>query len=202
MYKKLFKRVIDLIFSVMSLPILVLLFLFLSPLIYFEDKGTILYKSARLGKEGKLFTMYKFRTMKMYAPDLRNAEGSTFNSEKDERMTKIGKILRKISFDEIPQLVNVLKGDMSIIGPRPDLPEALNIYTLSQKEKLKVRPGITGYNQAYFRNSASFNEKMKNDVFYVNNLSFILDMKILLKSINTVIFKKNIYNSRKDKSND
>lgn len=202
MYNKVFKRLIDFCISFIGFPIFVLLFLLLAPLIYLGDKGTVLYKSARLGKQGKTFTMYKFRTMKMNAPDLRDVDGSTYNSESDHRVTKIGKILRKLSIDEIPQIINVLKGDMSLIGPRPDLPEAISLYNDYQKEKLNVRPGITGYNQAYFRNSLYFIEKMNNDVFYVKNLSFIFDVKILFKSIHTVIFRKNIYNSRKERRND
>jgi undecaprenyl phosphate N,N'-diacetylbacillosamine 1-phosphate transferase len=131
--------------------------------------------------------------MKMNAPDIRNEDGSTFNSEDDPRLTKVGKFIRKASIDETPQILNILKGDMSFIGPRPDLPEDLKIYTDYQKQKLNVRPGITGYSQAFFRNSISQNEKFNNDVYYAKNISFVFDMKILLKTIKTVLKKENVY---------
>jgi undecaprenyl phosphate N,N'-diacetylbacillosamine 1-phosphate transferase len=202
MYKQAIKRIIDILISLTLSPIFFLLFIILAPIIFIEDRGTVFFKSSRVGKKGNLFIMYKFRTMRMNAPDIRVTDGSTYNSVSDIRMTKVGKFLRKLSIDEIPQIINILKGDMSLIGPRPDLPEALSIYSMDQKTKLNVRPGITGYNQAYFRNSTSFQEKVKNDVYYVDNLTFLLDLKILFKTIHTVIFRKNIYNSRKEKTND
>src|SRR5699024_4129070 len=141
-------------------------------------KGPVFYISSRLGRNSKIFKMYKFRSMKVNAPDIRNIDGSTFNSADDDRLTKIGKFIRRTSIDELPQLINVLKGDMSLIGPRPDLPGAINDYTGNDIKKIQIRPGITGYNQAYFRNSLPQKEKFKNDVYYVDNLSFGLDIKI------------------------
>jgi undecaprenyl phosphate N,N'-diacetylbacillosamine 1-phosphate transferase len=123
MYKKYFKRILDLILALIALPFWFIIFIIVGPIIYFQDKGPIFYNAPRLGKDGKVFKMYKFRSMKVNAPDIRNEDGSTFNSEDDPRLTKIGKFIRKTSLDETPQLLNIIKGDMSIIGPRPDLPE-------------------------------------------------------------------------------
>ena len=109
-----------------------------APIIYFSDKGPVFYNSNRLGKDGKIFKMYKFRTMKNNSPEIRNEDGSTFNSEDDPRLTKFGRLLRKTSLDETPQLINIIKGDMSIIGPRPDLPEHRELYTGNEERKLEV----------------------------------------------------------------
>ena len=143
MYKYLIKRILDIILAILLLPFLFVTTILIAPLIYLEDGGSIFYNSKRLGKHGKVFIMYKFRTMKENARDIRNADGSTYNSIYDPRVTKIGKVLRRTSIDEIPQIINVLKGDMSFIGPRPDLPEHIMLYTNDEKRKLKVRPGIT-----------------------------------------------------------
>ena len=143
MYKYLIKRILDIILAILLLPFLFVTTILIAPLIYLEDGGSIFYNSKRLGKNGKVFIMYKFRTMKENAKDIRNADGSTYNSIYDPRVTKIGKVLRRTSIDEIPQIINVIKGDMSFIGPRPDLPEHIMLYTNEEKRKLKVRPGIT-----------------------------------------------------------
>lgn len=135
--------------------------------------------------------MYKFRSMKVNAPDLRNEDGTTFNSENDPRVTKIGRLLRKTSLDETPQLFNVIKGDMALIGPRPDLTDGE--MTSDRKKKLTVRPGITGYSQAYYRNSDSVKQRMINDLYYVDHVSFGLDMKILMRTIQTVFQHQNVY---------
>lgn len=200
MYKKYVKRLLDILVSILLLPFLLVIIIFLAPLIYFTDKGKVFYNAERLGKNGRIFKMYKFRTMKENNVDLRNEDGSTYNGEDDPRVTKIGKILRKTSLDEIPQIINVLKGDMSFIGPRPDLPEHIEQYTDNEKRKLEVLPGITGYNQAYYRNSIEWKERIKNDIYYIDNLSFKLDVKVLFKTIQTVIKKENVYiNSENEK---
>ncbi|OED33962.1 UDP-phosphate galactose phosphotransferase [Planococcus maritimus] len=193
MYKHFFKRFIDLIFSIILLPFLLILILVVALAIKAEDKGPIFYTANRLGKNEKIYKMYKFRTMKVNAPDLRNPDGSTFNSEEDPRLLKTGKIFRKTSIDEIPQILNVLFGNMSIIGPRPDLPEHIKQYSKEEKEKLTVLPGLTGYNQAYFRNSIEWSERKKNDVYYARNISFLFDCRIFLKTIQTVLFRKNVF---------
>ena len=192
-YKKYIKRILDLIISIILLPFFAIIILIVAPLIKITDSGPIFYNADRIGLNGKIFKMYKFRSMRVNAPDIRNEDGTTFNSENDPRVTKIGRILRKTSIDEIPQLLNVIIGDMSWIGFRPDLPDAFNVYSEEDKKKLTVRPGITGYSQAYFRNSAEFSQKMKGDVYYAQNVSFALDLKILLKTIQTVVRHENLY---------
>ena len=193
MYKVVIKRLLDIVISLISLPFFLVILLFVGPAIYLSDRGPIFYNAERLGYKCRTFKMYKFRSMKVNAPDIRNADGSTYNSEDDERITKIGAILRKTSIDEIPQIINVLKGDMSIIGPRPGLPEKWGYYSDLEKKRRSVRPGITGYSQAYFRNSDSMDERMINDIKYSDSVSLSLDIKILLKTISSVLRKKDIY---------
>jgi undecaprenyl phosphate N,N'-diacetylbacillosamine 1-phosphate transferase len=193
MYKSIFKRLIDLTFGILLLPFFLIIYIVLFLLIKTEDGGPIFYNAARLGKDGQVFKMYKFRSMKMNAPDIRNDDGSTFNSENDPRLLKIGKIIRKSSIDEIPQILNVIIGNMSFVGPRPDLPEHIEMYTEVEKEKLSVQPGITGYSQAYYRNSIDWTRRKELDVYYAKNISLIFDMKIILKTISSVLFKKNVF---------
>ena len=137
--------------------------------------------------------MLKFRSMKVNAPDLRNVDGGTYNSANDSRVTKIGKFLRETSLDEIPQILNIIKGDMSIIGPRAGDWESVDTYEDDEKDKVKVVPGLTGYCQAYFRNNASVREKRLKDAWYANNVSFVLDVKIFFKTIETVLKHENLY---------
>lgn len=193
MYRNFFKRLIDIILCLVALPFFLLIFAVIAPLIYFSDRGSVFYNAPRLGKDGRIFKMYKFRSMKMNAPDIRNDDGSTFNSEDDPRLTKVGKFIRKTSLDEVPQLLNVLKGDMSIVGPRPDLPEHKEMYEGDEFRKLEVRPGITGYSQAYVRNTVPWKERLVRDVWYVDNVSFLLDAKIVIKTATSVLSRKNIY---------
>ncbi|MHA6481490.1 sugar transferase [Paenibacillus sp. strain BS8-2] len=193
MYRVLFKRLFDLITAVLVLPIWIIVFAVVGFAIYSQDKGPIFYNAPRLGKDGKIFKMYKFRSMKINAEDIRNQDGSTYNSEHDPRLTKIGKFIRKTSLDEIPQLLNVIKGEMSIIGPRPDLPEHQLSYTGNEERKLEVSPGITGYNQAYFRNTVPWKERIKNDIYYIDNLTLMIDIKIIFKTIASVIKRNDIY---------
>lgn len=200
MYVKVEKRAIDFIIGLIALPFILLVTVVMAPLIYFNDKGPIFYNAARLGKNGKPFKMYKFRSMMVNAPDIRNEDGSTYNGDDDPRVTKVGRFMRKTSIDELPQFLNVFLGDMSLIGPRPDPLDDMEIYTEHQKKKLIVRPGITGYNQAYYRNSVEQNEKFENDVYYAENISFILDVKIFFKTIATVLTHDNVYNDASDLS--
>lgn len=199
MYKGCFKRIFDLLLSIIALPIWLIMLIIIGPIIYFEDRGSIFYNAPRLGKDGKIFKMYKFRSMKENAPDIRNEDGSTFNAEYDPRLTLIGKFIRKTSIDETPQILNVIKGDMSIIGPRPDLPEAINFYTENESRKLDLKPGVTGYSQAFYRNSIDSDLKFANDVFYVDHISFALDVKIFIRTIKSIIARDNVF--IKDKSN-
>jgi undecaprenyl phosphate N,N'-diacetylbacillosamine 1-phosphate transferase len=199
MYGKYFKRIFDLVLAVIAFPILMLSFIVFAPLIKLTDKGPIFYNAKRIGRNGELFKMYKFRSMKVNAPDIRLEDGSTYNADDDPRVTKIGKFMRKTSTDELPQIINVLIGNMSLIGPRPDPPDWLDRYPEEIRVFLSVRPGITGYSQAYFRNSVDGEEKMNNDAYYALNYSFLLDIKIFLKTIVIVLKRDNTYKDTKKK---
>lgn len=193
MYRKYFKRILDLVISMIILPFWFIILLVVSLAIKLEDHGPVFYNAPRLGKSGKSFTMYKFRSMKVNAPDIRNEDGSTFNAENDLRLTKVGKLIRKSSIDETPQLINVLKGEMSFIGPRPDLPEHYFLYSEQDKRKLEIEPGITGYNQAYFRNSVPWKDRIINDIYYVDHITFLFDVRIFLRTIFVIIHRKGVF---------
>lgn len=200
MYKKYIKRIFDLILALIASPFVLLVCVIFGSLIWIEDKGSIFYLAKRRGLNGTIFNMFKLRSMKMNAPDIRNEDNSTFNSEDDPRVTKMGKLMRKISVDELPQVFNILKGDMSWIGPRPittDRP--LEEYDQKRIDRLTVKPGITGYAQAYYRNNIDQEDKLQLDAEYAKNMSFIWDMKIVFKTTETVLLRKNIYNTEKTK---
>ena len=201
MYRNYFKRLFDLIFAAIALPFWLIILIVIGPIIYFQDKGSIFYNAPRLGKDGTIFKMYKFRSMKMNAPDLRNEDGSTFNAEDDPRLTSIGEFIRKTSLDETPQLLNIIKGDMSIIGPRPDLPEHMELYEGNEKRKLEVRPGITGFNQAYYRNTVPWKERIQHDIYYVDNLVLWFDIKIFFKTAISVLKREDVYVVSNDSEN-
>ncbi|WP_286144915.1 sugar transferase [Bacteroides caecimuris] len=196
MYSKFFKRAIDITISLILLPFVVVIGVVVAIFIWAEDRGSVFYLAPRRGKYGKIFKMYKFRSMKMNAPDIRNADNSTYNAPDDPRITKVGKILRKTSVDELPQLLNVLTGDMSLIGPRPiTVNKPLSDYDEKRRVRLEVKPGITGYSQAYFRNSITSEEKLEKDAWYAKNVSFAMDLKIFFATIRSVLFRSNIYNN-------
>ncbi|MDU5086291.1 MAG: sugar transferase [Anaerococcus vaginalis] len=193
-YKNIIKRILDLILALIALPFVLIICLIFGVLIYIEDKGDIFYIAKRRGLNGSVFGMYKLRSMKMNAPDIRNKDNSTFNSANDPRVTKIGKILRKTSIDELPQIFNILKGDMSWIGPRPiTIDRPVSEYDQKRIDRLKVKPGVTGYAQAYFRNNISQEEKLQLDANYAKEISFLLDLKIVFKTIQVVLLQKNVY---------
>ncbi|WGG48094.1 sugar transferase [Rossellomorea sp. DA94] len=192
MYRYGIKRILDIILSVIGLPFLLIVMLPVVIAIKLEDKGPIFYNAPRVGKDMKEFHMYKFRSMKINAPDIRNEDGSTFNSDNDPRVTKVGKFLRKTSIDEIPQLLNILKGDMSFVGPRPSPLGNKDLYPEEYFRKFDVRPGITGYNQAVLRNQSTMEQRIKNDLFYVRNISLLLDFKIMYLTLVSVVKTKNI----------
>ena len=171
MYKHFGKRLVDIFIGLIALPFVLIFICVFGPIIYFSDKGSIFYKAKRIGQGGKMFGMNKFRSMIMNAPDIRLANGDTYNGDDDPRVTKVGKFMRKTSIDEIPQFLNVLNGTMSFIGPRPDTPDFLHVYEEEYPAILKIKPGLTGYNQAYFRNSIDGAEKMKNDNYYAEHLT-------------------------------
>lgn len=187
------KRLIDIVICLIALPFVLIILIPVAIAIKIEDQGPIFYHSGRIGVGFKEFGMLKFRSMKVNAPDLRNEDGSTFNSNVDPRVTKVGHFLRETSIDEIPQIFNILKGDMSIIGPRPGDVESKDTYDNEEKDKLLIRPGITGYTQAYYRNNLGVREKRLYDAWYAHNVSFMLDIKIFFKTITTVLKRENIY---------
>jgi lipopolysaccharide/colanic/teichoic acid biosynthesis glycosyltransferase len=175
------------------MPIFLLLCIVLGLLIKIDDGGPVFYLSARIGSNSRIFKMYKFRSMKVNAPNLVNADGSTYNAKDDPRQTRIGRLIRATSLDEIPQIINVIKGDMSIIGPRASMSDALGTYQEDEVDKMNVKPGITGYTQAYYRNSLSNREKRLMDAWYANNMTFWLDVKIFFKTIQTVLKREGLY---------
>lgn len=200
MYKFFLKRAIDIVLCILALPVFLIIFIPVAIIIKLTDGGPIFYCGERIGKDSKIYKMYKFRSMRVNAPNIMNDDGSTFNSKEDPRVTKIGKFIRETSIDEIPQILNVLKGDMSIIGPRASLAYALDSYENDEKDKMLVRPGITGLTQAYYRNGLSVREKRLADAWYANNVSMMLDIKIFFKTIHTVLKKEGIYTEKREVS--
>ena len=176
MYKRFFKRVLDFTLSLFVLPFVLIEILILGPIVFLTDRGPVFYNAERIGVNGRRFKMFKLRSMYVNAPDLRNADGSTFNSDNDPRVTPIGRLLRKTSLDEFPQFLNVFLGDMSFVGPRPVIStKSYEEYDDILKKRLSVRPGVTGYSQAYFRNSITQKEKYKYDCYYVDNMSLVME---------------------------
>lgn len=189
---RIIKRLFDVVVSIVLMIPIGIIILISGVVIKAEDKGPIFYMSDRTGRFGHIFKMYKLRSMKVNAPDIRLADGSTYNGEDDPRVTVFGKFARKTSIDELPQVINILKGDMTFIGPRPDTPVGSAAYTDEERIILTVRPGITGYNQALNRNSVLTKEKLKNDIYYVKHLSILFDIKIIFMTIISVLGHKNI----------
>lgn len=191
------KRIIDIVCSLLALvlfgPLMILVALF----IVITDPGPVFYRQSRLGKNAKPFRIFKFRSMKVNAPDIRNADGSAFSGDDDPRVTKIGKIMRKTSIDELPQFINVLSGEMSMVGPRPDQENQLQYYTEEEMPKLSVKPGITGLAQISGRNSISWEERKKLDVKYAQTRTNLGDIMIMLKTIPYVLFRKDINTDKK-----
>ncbi|MBQ5943977.1 MAG: sugar transferase [Bacteroidales bacterium] len=190
-----FKRLFDIIGALILLPFVLLEIIILAPIIWLTDKGPVFYNANRAGKDYKPFKMFKLRSMYVNSPDLKNADGSTFNSDNDPRVTPIGRLLRKTSLDEFPQFLNILLGHMSFVGPRPKLWHAdrkLSDMDELCRKSFSVRPGVTGYAQAYFRNSITQDEKVKWDAFYADNLSFGMDLRILWQTVVSVLGRKNI----------
>ena len=187
MYKFFFKRFLDFWISLIVLIMIFPILLFVIIWLHFVNKGAgVFFFQERPGKDGKIFKVIKFKTM----TDERDVEGNLLPDE--IRLTKVGKIVRSTSLDELPQLVNVLKGDMSLIGPRPLLPEYLPLYSKEQARRHEVRPGISGWAQCHGRNAISWTEKFKLDVWYVDHLSLWTDIKVFFITIKNVLMRKNI----------
>lgn len=187
MYRHFFKRIIDFCVALVALvcisPVLIVVAIWL----HFANKGAgAFFLQERPGLHGKIFKIIKYKTM----TDERDAEGNLLPDK--DRLTKVGKFVRSTSIDELPQLINVLKGDMALVGPRPLLPEYLPLYSIEQARRHEVRPGITGWAQCHGRNAITWTDKFKLDVWYVNNCTFLTDIKILIRTINTVLNRNGI----------
>lgn len=181
---KYLKRLIDILLSLVFIAILLPFWIFLALFIKIESKGAVLYKHNRVGLNGKEFYCLKFRSMYIGSDENRLVDGSS-----DKRITKIGSFLRKSSLDETPQLINVLFGSMSIVGPRPALPSQVKEFTKEENNKLLVKPGLTGWTQINGRNSIPYKKRMELDCWYAKNWNLLLDLKILLKTP-MIIFKQ------------
>jgi exopolysaccharide biosynthesis polyprenyl glycosylphosphotransferase len=194
------KRMVDVVLSSVGLLILLPMFVLVGILIKFDSRGSVFFKQKRIGKNGVPFNMYKFRSMIVNAEELKiqlqqqnEMDGPVFKMKLDPRITRFGGFIRKYSIDELPQLLNVLKGDMSLIGPRPPLTDEVEQYTDYYWRRLDVRPGISGLWQVSGRNNISFEEWVSLDIYYIENWSMKLDAKILLQTIPVVLFGKGAY---------
>ena len=186
MYAKYFKRILDFLLSLIAIIVLSPILLIVAILVRVKLGSPVIFKQKRPGKNEKIFTLYKFRTM----TDAKDKEGNLLPDS--ERLTKFGKTLRSTSLDELPELFNILKGDMSIIGPRPLLVEYLPLYNEEQKHRHDVRPGLTGLAQISGRNSISWEEKFDDDIRYIKNITFINDVKIFFETIIKVFKREGI----------
>lgn len=194
------KRLIDIVCSLLGIIVLSPVFLVIALLVKWEDGGNIFYGHLRIGHEGKKIRVYKFRSMKMnvgnlekiLTPEQLEQYKREFKIDNDPRITKIGNFIRKTSIDELPQLLNILKGDISIVGPRPIVEKETEVYGNEIAKFLSVKPGLTGYWQAYARNNATYEsgERQKMEMYYVDNNSLWLDIKILFKTVESVLKKE------------
>ena len=190
MYKKYIKRILDIILSLIAIIITLPIFLIVGILILIFIGQPAIFRQKRPGKNEKIFTMYKFRTM----TNKKDEDGNLLPDEL--RLTKLGKFLRKTSLDEIPEFINILKGDMSFVGPRPLLVEYLPYYTEEEHHRHDVRPGLTGLAQVSGRNLLNWNDKFQKDLEYINNITFINDVKIIIDTIKTVFKREGITDNK------
>lgn len=186
MYRRYLKRVLDFVLSLMGFIVLLPLFLLVTLLLFFANKGKPFFFQSRPGKDEKIFKIIKFKTMS----DKKDEQGELLPDS--ERLTFVGKIVRQTSLDEIPQLLNVIKGDMSLIGPRPLLIEYLPLYNEQQKRRHEVRPGITGWAQVNGRNAISWQQKFAYDVWYVDHCTFLLDIQLIFLTIKKILVREGI----------
>lgn len=187
------KRALDIVIGIVAMPFLLVFTIVFGAAIRLEDRGPVFYNAPRMGKDWRPFTMYKFRSMKVNAPDLVMEDGSTYNGADDPRMTRVGAFMRRASIDEFPQFLNVLKGDMSVVGPRPDLERETELYEGDEGEKLLVRPGITGWAAVSGRNAIQWHDRLALDVEYVRNIGFPLDAKVFFRTFKTIFSQEGVY---------
>ena len=187
------KRAIDIVVSSIFLGLFSPLMALVAIAIYLDSSGSVLFRQERLARGAVAFTLYKFRTMIVDAPDIRNDDGSTFNSPADARVTRVGRFLRRTSLDELPQLINVLTGQMSLVGPRPDQVDQARFYSHAEWGRSVVKPGITGLAQINGRNAIPWAERTQIDLEYVGHQSLLLDLRILWQTIPYVLASQDIY---------
>lgn len=193
-----FKRITDIVLGCVGLIILLPVFLIIGICIKIDSKGPVIFAHKRIGKNGKEFNMYKFRSMYENAEEMienfneeqKREWQENFKLENDPRITKVGKFLRKTSLDELPQIINIIKGDLSIIGPRPIVDEELEKYGENKEKFLSITPGLTGYWQANGRSNTTYEERMQMELYYIDNQSLLLDIKIFFKTIVSVLKKE------------
>lgn len=192
---KFVKRFLDIVLASIGMIVLSPIFLIISLAIKLESKGPIFFKHTRIGKDGKIIKIYKFRSMvnnaedmiKEFTPEQMKEYRENYKLTNDPRITKVGKFLRKTSLDELPQLINIIKGDLSIIGPRPVVSDELKKYGTNTRKFLSVTPGLTGYWAANGRSCTSYEQRMQMELFYIDNLSLKMDIKVFFKTIEAVI---------------
>ena len=192
------KRVIDVILASIALILLSPLFAIIAIAIKIDSKGPVFFEHKRIGKNGKIIKLYKFRSMvinaeeliKSFTPEQMKEWKENFKLQNDPRITNVGKFLRKTSLDELPQIVNIIKGDLSIIGPRPVIEEELEKYGENKEKFLSVTPGLTGYWQANGRSSTTYEQRMEMELYYIDNLSLKMDIKVFFKTILSVVKKE------------
>ena len=195
---KFVKRFFDIVLASIGMIVLSPIFLIISLAIKLESKGPIFFKHTRIGKDGKIIKIYKFRSMvdnaedliKSFTPEQMKEYKENYKLSNDPRVTKVGKFIRKTSLDELPQLINILKGDLSIIGPRPVVAEELKRYGSNIEKFLSVTPGLTGFWAANGRSCTSYEQRMQMELFYIDNLSLKLDVKVFLKTIEAVVKRR------------
>jgi undecaprenyl phosphate N,N'-diacetylbacillosamine 1-phosphate transferase len=187
------KRALDLILCAVAVPLVIPVLAVCAIAVRLTSPGPVLFRQKRLAKHGSTFEMLKFRSMYVNAPDLRNPDGSTWNGADDPRVTRAGKWLRRTSLDELPQIFNILKGEMSVVGPRPDVPDALRHYRPQDRARLTVKPGVTGWAQVHGRNSLSWGLRRDYDLEYVAMASLWLDIRIIVRTVPLVLFGKGVF---------
>ncbi|MCQ2570349.1 MAG: sugar transferase [Limosilactobacillus sp.] len=194
------KRLLDLILALVGLAVLLIPFLIIAALIKMEDHGKVFFAQTRVGKNGQPFKMYKFRSMVVNADEIKaelmaqnEIEGAMFKMKHDPRITKTGRFIRKYSLDELPQLLNVIKGEMALVGPRPPLPSEVAEYTDYDRQRLLVTPGCTGLWQATVRNDSTFDEMVALDLQYINRCSLWFDLKIIIMTVKVIIVPNSAY---------
>lgn len=189
----LIKRLVDILFAGVMIAVLAPLLVLVAILIKIQSPGPVIFRQKRLGKDGKIFEVLKFRTMHHNAAPIKNRDGSLYTGEDDPRIYPIGRILRKTSLDELPQLGNILLGHMSLIGPRPDLPEHRALYEPGEETKLGLRPGMTGWAMVNGRNSIPWKERVRLDGWYVTHYSLWLDAQIFCLTFPTILTGRGVH---------